>query len=104
MINANTLKLMKPYAILINTARGPVVHEAALTEALKNNWVAGAGLDVFENEPKVHPELLKLPNVILTPHIASATREARIQMAGMAVDNVIEVLIKNNQPLNWVNK
>ncbi len=104
MINANTLKLMKPYAILINIARGPVVNEAALTEALKNGWIAGAGLDVFENEPEVNPELLKLPNAILTPHIASATREARIQMAEMVVDNVVEVLIKNNQPLNWVNK
>lgn len=104
LINAKTLRLMKPYSILINTSRGPVVDEDALTEALKNNWIAGAGLDVFEEEPKVNSELIKLPNVILTPHIASATREARIQMADMAVENVINVLVNKKEPINWVNK
>jgi glyoxylate reductase len=103
MIGQKEFEKMKPDAILINTARGPVVNEEALAVALKEQWIEGAGLDVFEHEPQIHPDLVKLPNVVLTPHIASATREARIQMARMAAENVIEVLINKKPPINLVN-
>ncbi len=103
LIDTEQLRLMKPTAYLINTARGPVVNEKALIRALKESWIAGAGLDVFEEEPNVPEELRKLENVVLTPHIASATREARIQMARMAVENVIDVLIDGRPPRNLVN-
>ncbi|HSX39287.1 MAG TPA: D-glycerate dehydrogenase [Candidatus Saccharimonadales bacterium] len=103
LINDKRLRLMKPNAYLINTARGPVIDEEALVTALKENIIEGAALDVFENEPKIHPDLIKMRNVILTPHIASATREARIQMARMAAENVVDVLIKNQPPKNLVN-
>jgi D-3-phosphoglycerate dehydrogenase len=102
LINANTLRLMKKTAYLINTSRGPVVDEAALAEALKNGVIAGAALDVFENEPLVHPELLKLDNVVLTPHIASATVETRAKMATMAAENLIAALA-GKRPPNLVN-
>ena len=72
--------------------------------ALKEKWIEGAGLDVFENEPEINPVLLELDNVVLTPHTASATREARIQMARMAAENVVEVLVNNKPPVNLVNK
>ncbi|MBU0534683.1 D-glycerate dehydrogenase [Patescibacteria group bacterium] len=104
MIDSAQFELMKPGAILINTARGPVIDENALALALKENYIAGAALDVFEEEPKIHPDLLKLNNVLLTPHIASATWEARIQMARMAAENVIDVLINKNPPKYLVNK
>lgn len=104
MIDTKELEKMKPLSLIINTARGPVIDEGALARALKEGWVAGAALDVFENEPNIHPDLLKLDNVILTPHIASATYEARIQMARMAVQNVIDVLINKTAPRNLVNK
>ncbi|MDZ7291933.1 MAG: D-glycerate dehydrogenase [candidate division KSB1 bacterium] len=102
LINASSLRLMKKTAYLINTSRGPVVDEAALAEALKNGVIAGAGLDVFENEPAVHPELLKLDNVVLTPHTASATIETRTKMATMAAENLIAGLT-GQQPPNLVN-
>lgn len=92
MINADRLQMMKPTAYLVNTSRGPVVDEAALVEALKNKTIAGAGLDVFENEPKLSPGLEALPNVVLTPHIASATVEARSAMGELAAKNIIAVL------------
>ncbi len=92
LINADRLTLMKPTAFLINTSRGPVVDENALVSALKTGTIAGAGLDVFEFEPKLAKGLAKLPNVVLTPHIASATHEAREDMARMAAENVIAVL------------
>lgn len=95
---------MKPTAYLINTSRGPVVNEPCLVRALKEGIIAGAALDVFENEPTIHKELLNMKNVVLTPHIASATWEARIEMATMAVENVIDVLIDNKPPRNLVNK
>lgn len=104
MIDSAQFELMKPNAILINTARGPVIDENALALALKENYIAGAALDVFEEEPKIHPDLLKLNNVLLTPHIASATWEARIQMARMAAENVIDVLINKTTPKYLVNK
>lgn len=92
MINVDTLKLMKETTYLINTSRGPVIDEAALVEALRNKTIAGAGLDVFENEPKLAPGLESLPNVVLTPHIASATVESRSAMGELAAKNIIAVL------------
>ncbi|MEK7087126.1 MAG: D-glycerate dehydrogenase, partial [Patescibacteria group bacterium] len=83
LINAEKLKLMKPTAYLVNTSRGPVIDEAALAYTLKNKEIRGAALDVFEFEPKITPELLTLDNVILTPHIASATEETRSKMSAL---------------------
>jgi len=102
LIDEPELRKMKPTAILINTARGPVINEKTLIRALQEKWIAGAGLDVFEQEPEVPQELRELENVVLTPHIASATREARIQMATMAAKNVIEVLVNDKEPINQV--
>ena len=96
------LRRMKPTALLVNASRGPVVHEAALVRALKEGWIAGAGLDVYEEEPKVHPGLLECPNAVLAPHIASASRETRTKMATMAVENCLAVL-EGNRPQNPVN-
>src|SRR6202035_1345261 len=87
LINAGSLRTMKKTAYLINAARGPVVDEAALVEALKAHRIAGAGLVVFEEEPTVHPGLIDLPNVVLAPHIGSASQETRLQMATLAVEN-----------------
>lgn len=91
LIGKNEFKLMKPTAFLINTSRGPIVDEEALVEALKNNLISGAALDVYENEPKIHPALLELNNVILLPHIGSATVETRKKMAVMAAENLISI-------------
>ena len=92
LINERTLRTMKKTAILVNAARGPVVDEAALVKALSEKWIAGAGLDVFEEEPKIHPGLLPLENVTLAPHIASASGETRIAMATLAIRNCLAVL------------
>jgi len=92
MIGRPQFELMKPTAILINTGRGPVVDEAALADALANRRIAGAGLDVYEYEPKVEPALLALDNVVLLPHIGSATFEARAAMARLAAENVLDAL------------
>ena len=89
LINAEKLKLMKPTAILVNTARGPVVDEPALVEALKNHRIFAAALDVYENEPEIHPELLKLDNVVLAAHNGTATVEARNEMSRFASRNII---------------
>ena len=105
-IGAAELALMKPTANLINIARGGIVDDAALAVALRERRIAAAGLDVFEGEPKVHPDLLALPNVVLTPHIASATLPTRLAMANLAADNLIAVLTGKaaltplNSPLN----
>lgn len=101
-IGAAELARMKPTATLVNIARGGIVDDAALAAALRNKAIAAAGLDVFEGEPKVHPDLLTLPNVVLTPHIASATLRTRLAMANLAADNLIGYLI-NNKPLTPLN-
>ncbi len=98
LISAERLKTMKPGAYLINTSRGPVIDEKALIEALKNKGIAGAALDVFENEPELMPGLADLENVVLTPHIASATRETRNKMAEMAANNIIAALEGQTPP------
>jgi gluconate 2-dehydrogenase len=101
-IGAAELALMKPSATLINIARGGIVDDAALAAALRDKRIAAAGLDVFEGEPKVHPDLLTVPNVVLTPHIASATVPTRRAMADLAVDNLIAYLTRAEAktPLN----
>lgn len=102
LVDRELLKLMPPHLILINISRGPVVDEAALAEALHNNIIAGAGIDVFENEPKVHPDLLNAPNCILLPHIASATFETR-QSIGMLASKAIVSVLKGEQDNNIPN-
>jgi glyoxylate reductase len=92
LLDARRLRLMKPSAFLVNTTRGPVVDEAALVDALRARELAGAGLDVFEREPEVHPGLLELENVVLLPHLGSATVETRDAMAMLAARNVLAVL------------
>ena len=101
-IGAAELALMKPTATLINIARGGIVDDEALAAALRDKRIAAAGLDVFEGEPQVHPDLLAVPNVVLTPHIASATVGTRRAMAMLAVDNLIAYLVhgKAVTPLN----
>ncbi len=92
LIDGARLRQMKPSAYLVNTTRGPVVDEGALAEALRDGVIAGAGLDVFEREPEVHPDLLELENVVLIPHLGSATIETRTAMAVLAATNAIAVL------------
>jgi glyoxylate reductase len=92
LFNADLLARLKPTAYLINTARGPIVDEAALVEALQQGRLAGAGLDVFEKEPEVHPGLLELSNVVLAPHLGSSTVETRDRMAVLAAENIVRVL------------
>lgn len=92
LIDAAALARMRPSAFLVNTARGPIVDEAALVDALRDGTIAGAGLDVFEHEPEVHPGLLDLDNAVLVPHLGSATVETRSAMAELAARNVVEVL------------
>ncbi len=101
LIGERELSLMKPSAIIVNTSRGPVIDEAALAEALEKGVIRGAGLDVYEHEPQVHPLLLKQKNAVLLPHIASATNSTREKMAQMAVDNLI-AFIKGESPPNRV--
>ncbi|NCN70512.1 MAG: D-glycerate dehydrogenase [Betaproteobacteria bacterium] len=101
-IGAAELAQMKPTATLVNIARGGIVDDAALAQALKNHVIAAAGLDVYEGEPAVHPDLLTVPNVVLTPHIASATTPTRLAMAQLAADNLVSFLLhgKALTPLN----
>jgi len=102
-ISTAELALMKPTAILINASRGPVVDEKALVEALQGGKIAGAGLDVYEREPEVEPALLGMENVVLAPHIASASHETRLRMAMMAAENLIAGLT-GKRPPNLVNE
>lgn len=98
LINNERLKSMKPTAYLINSSRGPVIDEKALVEALQNREIAGAALDVYENEPELTRGLTELENVVLTPHIASATKETRDKMAEMAAQNIIAALEGQTPP------
>ncbi|HSE00566.1 MAG TPA: D-glycerate dehydrogenase [Burkholderiales bacterium] len=102
LVGERELRLMKPTAFLVNTARGPIVDEKALVRALKEKRIAGAGLDVFENEPKVEPELLAMQNVVLTPHLGSAVMELRESMANVVADNILAVL-EGKRPPNCCN-
>jgi glyoxylate reductase len=102
LVGERTLRLMRKSAILVNAARGPIVDEAALARALREGWIAGAGLDVFEEEPRIHSDLLSLQNVVLAPHIASASRDTRVAMATLAVRNCVAVL-EGKPPLTPVS-
>ena len=101
-VGAPQLALMKPSAFLINAARGPVVDEEALVQALQSGRLAGAGLDVFEDEPRVHPALIAMDNVTLSPHVGSATAETRLRMALLASENLLAAL-RGERPPNLVN-
>jgi glyoxylate reductase len=98
LMSENQFARMKKTAFLINTARGPIVHEQALVEALVVGQIAGAGLDVFEHEPAVHPRLLELENVVLIPHLGSATVETRAAMADIAATNALAILAGSQAP------
>lgn len=102
LLNAERLAMMKPTACLINTSRGPVIDEVALVDALKRGVIRGAGLDVFENEPALADGLAELENVVITPHIASASEETRARMATMAASNIVAVL-QGNPAVNPVS-
>jgi glyoxylate reductase len=102
LIDARRLRLMKKSAVLINTARGPVVDEAALAGALRDGTIAGAGLDVYEREPEVTEALLELENVVLAPHLGSATRDTRLAMGMLCVDALRAVLLDGRTPANAV--
>ena len=102
LIDAAALALMKPTAVLVNTSRGPIVDEAALVETLTAGRIAGAALDVFEHEPVVHPGLLELENVVLVPHLGSATQETREAMGMLCVDALRAVLVDGRVPPNAV--
>ena len=102
LLDASRLALLKPTAILINTARGPILDEPALVAALRSGQLAGAGLDVYEREPALAPGLAELPNVVLLPHLGSATTATRQRMSAMVADNVIAVLA-GREPANAVN-
>jgi glyoxylate reductase len=102
LIDSAALALMKPTAVLVNTSRGPIVNEGALVEALADGRIAGAALDVFEHEPEVHPGLLELENVVLVPHLGSATEETREAMGMLCVDALRAVLLEDRMPENAV--
>jgi glyoxylate reductase len=97
-IGANEFAMMKAGSFIVNTARGKIVDEAALVQALKSGWLAGAGLDVFENEPQIHPDLVGMENVVMAPHIASATAEARLRMALLAAENLLAAFAGRRPP------
>ena len=103
MVNKEAFAKMKKGSFLINTARGPVVDEHDFVDSLRDGHLAGVALDVFDNEPNIHPELIGMSNVITTPHIASATHEAREAMAKLAVGGILDTL-SSKEPVNIVNK
>ena len=103
LIDGRRLELMKPTAVLVNTARGPVVDEEALAVALEDGTIFAAGVDVYEREPEVHPRLLQAPRTVLLPHIGSASQETRTRMAQMACDGAVAVLA-GGRPRNLVNR
>ena len=102
LLGEREFAVMKPGAYLINTARGPIVHEAALARAIKGGEIAGAGIDVFENEPAIDPDLLQCANVVLTPHLGSATTEVRRRMADVVAENIV-AFIEGRTPPNCAN-
>lgn len=101
LVGERELGLMKSTAFIVNTARGPIIDEKALVRALTENRIAGAGLDVFENEPRVEPELLAMKNVVLTPHLGSAVTDLRESMANVVVDNILAILDGRRPPNCW---
>jgi len=103
LISDDQFRLMKKTAYLVNAARGPIVDEKALVKALREQEIAGCGLDVYENEPSVAAELLQMPNALLVPHIGSASIETRAKMSLMVAENIIAVLVKGQRPSNIVN-
>ena len=103
LIGAEELRRMKPETVLVNTSRGPVIDEAALADALAERRIFAAGLDVYENEPEVHPKLLELENLVLAPHIGSASVETREKMAALAAENLATVL-RGKEPKTPVNE
>jgi glyoxylate reductase len=102
LLDARRLRLLKPTAVVVNTARGPVVDEAALAEAVRDGVIAGAGLDVYEREPEVCEALLALENVVLAPHLGSATRDTRLAMGMLCVTALRAVLLESRIPPNAV--
>ena len=96
------LRVMKPTAVIVNTSRGPVIDEAALARALREKWIAAAGIDVFEREPQVHPDLLACENAVLAPHIGSASIETRRKMSMVAAENAVAA-IEGRRPPNLLN-
>ena len=101
LVGERELRLMKPTAFIVNTARGPIIDEKALVRVLSEKLIAGAGLDVYENEPRVEPELLKMQNVVLTPHLGSAVTELRESMANVVVNNILAILDGQRPPNCW---
>jgi lactate dehydrogenase-like 2-hydroxyacid dehydrogenase len=102
LIDAAALAAMRPSAVLVNAARGPVVDERALVDALRSGSIAGAALDVYEHEPEVSEELLVMENVVLSPHLGSATRPTREAMGMLAVEALRAVLLRDERPPNLV--
>jgi len=102
LIGEKELRLMKPTALIVNTARGPILDENALARALTEGWIAGAGLGVYENEPRIHPDLPDLDNVVLLPHIGSGTREARGAMSRAVAENIV-AFVDGQKPPNILN-